>query len=362
MISSANKNLSSPWDDEDIRKTKPVNKNDLFNEHKQNFNNFLNRNLNGDFNNIIKIIISVVVVMWLLSGVYIIQEGESALVLRFGKYVRTSYTGLNYHLPTPIEEVLIESTGKIRKVEIGFRSSAQKNFIHNNIIKSVANNPARIAEESLMLTGDENILDINFVVQWKISNLKDYAFNLSNPEEAVKSAAESSMREIIANTKLSVALTDGRSKIQHGAKDLLQNMLDAYNAGIEITALQMQKVDPPSEVTDAFRDVQTAKTDKERLINEAYAYRNDLLPRARGDAAAIVQDGMAYKTEIIEKAKGDVSRFNAIYVEYKKASDITKKRIYLETMENILQNANKMVIDSQNSGMVPYLSLPKMDK
>jgi membrane protease subunit HflK len=249
-------------------------------------------------------------------------------------------------------------------VEIGFRSgsvSPQRSFIQTNIVRNSNSNIA-ISEESLMLTGDENILDINFVVQWKVSNLKDFAFNVANPEETVKSAAESSMREVIANSKLAVALTDGRSKIQQEAKDLLQNMLNSYNAGIEITALQMQKVDPPSEVTDAFRDVQTAKTDKERLINEAYAFKNDLLPRARGDAAQLIQEGTAYKKEVTERALGDVSRFNAIYAEFRKAGDVTKKRIYFETMESILKNMDKMIIDNKNSGVVPYLPLPNLNK
>ncbi|MEK6734507.1 MAG: FtsH protease activity modulator HflK, partial [Pseudomonadota bacterium] len=280
-----------------------------------------------------------------------------ALVIRFGKYERTANTGLNYHLPSPIESIIKEKVATLRKEEIGFRSAKKD-------LSSADFNPSNnVMQESLMLTGDENIVDINFIVQWKISNLKDFVFNIYNTRETVRSVAESAMREVVSNTTIDNAIAEGRSSIEMEAKTLLQRILDSYNSGVEITTLKLLRADPPAEVIDAFRDVQTARTDKEREINRALAFHNEIIPKARGDAAQITSESEAYKREVVEKAKGDAGRFDLVYSEYKIAKDITKKRIYLETMEAILQGMDKIIIDSKkDSGVVPYLPLNQLGK
>lgn len=293
--------------------------------------------------------------VWLASGFYIIEEEEQAVVLRFGEFVRIANPGPNYHLPTPIEKIIKLKVTRIEREEIGYRGGQES----SNTARSGRNIP----EESLMLTGDENIVDINFVVQWKINNIKNYVFNIVGPRETVKSAAESSMREVIGKTPISDAQTQGRSLVEQSAKKLLQDILDSYAAGIEIVGLQMLKVDPPSEVVDAFRDVQTARADKEREINQAEAYQNDIIPRARGDAEQILQNAEAYKQEVIASSQGHASRFLAVYNEYKKAKDVTRQRIYLETMEDILKDMNKILVDSgKTQGVLPYLPLSELNK
>ena len=304
---------------------------------------------------LISLILVILLSIWFSSGVYVIDEGEKALVLRFGKYVRTSNTGLNYHLPSPIEYIVIEKVETLRKEEIGFRtigggaSSDSPNGAHN------------VPQESLMLTGDENIVDINFIVQWKIDNLKDYVFNIFNPRETVRNVAESAVREVIGSTPIDKAIKDGRLDVEQESKKIAQNILNSYNSGVEITTLKLLRADPPMEVIDAFRDVQTAKTDQEREINRADAFSNEVIPRARGEASRIILDSEAYKKEVVERAKGEAGRFELIYAQYKNAKDITKKRLYLEAMQDILQGMEKIIIDNKN-GVVPYLPLNQFDK
>ena len=377
ILSFLDRLFKSPWEDDEEKTSESKKSNtphyeELFRKGKLNFDKYIKDKKPGgfDFNlsyfTIAMAVFGAVVALWLLSGFYVVHEGEQALVTRFGKYVRTSSTGLNYHIPAPIESVMIENVDMVRRVEIGFRSSNGRGgsggFVGGAKLKDQKFNPDFLNKESLMLTGDENVLDINFVVQWRISNLKDFAFNVASPIETVKNASESAMREIISSTPLSVAQTEGRSKIQHDAKVLLQKILDSYNSGVEITVLQMLKVDPPQAVIDAFRDVQTAKADKEKAINQAYTYTNDILPRARGEAAKIIQDGEAYKKEVVAIAEGEVSRFNAIYAQYKNSKDLTKQRIYIQTMEQIYKDLSKVLIDNKNLGAVPYLALPELKK
>ena len=304
-------------------------------------------------------IFGIISLLWLASGFYIVQPDEQALVMRFGKFLRIADPGPNYHLPAPIEVHTIHKVTLIRREEIGFRSVSSdfynKSSYFSQANKSQDNNIKSIIEESMMLTGDENLAEINFIVQWKIKSLANYALNIIDPDKTVKIAAESSMREIIGNTKLTDAQTDGRAKVEIQAKDLLQNILDEYESGVEIVNLQMLKIDPPQEVIDAFRDVQTARSDKERIINQAYAYRNDILPKARGQASKITQEAEAYKATVIAQSIGNSERFNSIYQEYKIAKDVTKKRIYFETMEGIFQDINKIIIDNNN--VLTYLPL-----
>lgn len=363
-----NNRNKSPWDDEQQEKPKSntpqPNIEDLFRRSQSSFNDAFgkfkdsNHSGNGKF---LTIILGILFIVWLTTGFYVVDEGEQALMIRFGKYVRTANTGLNYHLPNPIEYIIKEKVETLRKDEIGFRSgnNGKDNYGDNANPTSVNN----VMQESLMLTGDENIVDINFIVQWKISNLKDYVFNIYNTRETVRSVAESAMREVIGNTGIDKAVTDGRSLIEQDAKSLTQTILDSYQSGVEITSLKLLKSDPPAEVIDAFRDVQTAKTDKESKINQAFAFHNEIIPRARGEAAKITLESEAYKKEIVERAKGEAGRFNLIYTQYKMAKDITKERLYLEAMEEILKGMDKIIIDNQkNSGVVPYLPLTQLDK
>jgi membrane protease subunit HflK len=299
--------------------------------------------------------IAVVIALWLASGFYRVLPDEAGVVLRFGAYNRMTQPGLNYHLPAPIETALTPSVTRQNRMEIGYRSS--------ETTSSRVGSSGQVPEEALMLTGDENIVDINFTVLWVVKDAKSYLFNIRNPEGTVKSAAESAMREIVGETKIAQALAEGRGKIETETQKLLQSILDSYGAGIEITLLQLQKVDPPNPVIESFRDVQRALADRERLRNEAESYRNDILPKARGAAAQIQQDAEAYRAEIVARSQGDADRFTAVYTAYKASEDVTAERLYLETMEEILKNSNKVIIDKSAmgpSGVLPYLPLPSL--
>lgn len=332
----------------------------FFNEGKKRFNHFFKNNQGNNFFKTFSSFFIVLILIWLVSGFYTIMEGEKAAVLRLGEFVRVASTGLNYHLPYPIESIFKQKVDRIEKEEVGFRSTGiiENNFIVNNKIQQ-----RNISEESLMLTGDENIVDINFVVQWKISDIKNFLFNLVRPKDTVKSAAESAMREVIANTAIASALAEGKSDIERKTSDLLQSILDSYNSGVEIVSVQMLKADPPVEVIDAFRDVQTARADKEREINQAQAYQNDIIPRALGDAERKIQEAEAYKQEVIARSEGETSRFLAVYEQYKNAKEVTKQRIYVETMETLLKGMNKMILDPKISqSVLPYLPLSSLKK
>jgi membrane protease subunit HflK len=261
--------------------------------------------------------------------------------------------GLNYHLPYPIESVMTPKVTRVNRVDVGFRSSGD----------SARGSVSDIKDESAMLTGDENIVDINYSVFWVIKDASKYLFNIQQPIVTIKAVAETAMREIIARKKIQVVLTQGRAEIENEAQKIMQQILDSYNAGIEITQVQAQKSDPPAQVIDSFRDVQAAKADKERQQNEAQAYANDVIPRARGEAAKIIQEAEGYKKEVVAQAEGEASRFIAIYNEYAKAKTVTQERMYLETMEKVLSGVNKIIIDKQSgSGVVPYLPLPELKK
>ncbi|MFZ9350109.1 MAG: FtsH protease activity modulator HflK, partial [Candidatus Fonsibacter ubiquis] len=278
---------------------------------------------------------------------------EQGVVLRFGKYTSMTQPGLNYHLPYPIESVMTPKVTRVNRVDVGFRSSGD----------SARGSVSDIKDESAMLTGDENIVDINYSVFWTIKDASKYLFNIQEPIGTIKAVAETAMREIIARKKIQVVLTQGRAEIENEAQKIMQQILDSYNAGIEITQVQAQKSDPPAQVIDSFRDVQAAKADKERQQNEAQAYANDVIPRARGEAAKIIQEAEGYKREVVAQAEGEASRFIAIYNEYAKAKTVTQERMYLETMEKVLSGVNKIIIDKQSgSGVVPYLPLPELKK
>jgi membrane protease subunit HflK len=297
----------------------------------------------------------IVLAIWLASGFYRVQPDEQGVVLRFGEWIKTTQPGLNWHLPSPIETVFTPKVTRVNRVEVGFMGPSEVGR---------SGSTRDVPTESLMLTGDENIVDINFVLLWQIKDAGQYLFNVRDPEPTVKAVAESVMREIIGKTPIVEATTEGRGAIELAAREQTQATLDDYGAGILVNQVQLQKVDPPSEVIDAFRDVQRAQADRERSQNEAEAFANDILPRARGDAERLLQEAQAYRQEVVARADGDAQRFVSVYNEYVKAQDVTIKRIYLETMEDVLRNMNKVVIDSSatGAGVVPYLPLPELER
>ena len=302
----------------------------------------------------IGLILIVLVFVWLASGLYRVLPDEQGVVLRFGKFVKTTQPGLNYHIPFPVETVETPKVTKVNRMDIGFRSERESGF-------SSGGGVADVPQESLMLTGDENIVNIDFSVFWVIKDAGKFLFEIQDPEGTVKAAAETAMREVIAKSDIQPILTEGRAKIEIETQEIIQSILDEYQSGIQVTQVQTQKADPPDQVIDAFRDVQAAKADKERSQNEAEAYANDVIPRARGEAAKILQDAEAYKRQVVALAEGEASRFLAIYEEYRKARIVTQERMYLETMEKVLADINKIIIDKKSgSGVVPYLPLPEI--
>ena len=276
--------------------------------------------------------------IWTASGLYRVLPDEQGVVLRFGKFIKTTQPGLNYHIPFPVESVQTPKVTKGNRMDIGFRSERDSGF-------ATGGGVADVPEESLMLTGDENIVNIDFSVFWVIKDAGKFLFKIQDPQGTVKAAAETAMREVIAKSAIQPILTEGRASIEIETQEIIQSILDEYNSGIEITQVQTQKADPPDQVIDAFRDVQAARADMERSKNEAQAYANDVIPRARGEAQKILQAAEAYKKEVVAKAEGEASRFVAIYNEYAKAKEVTKKRMHLETMEKVLADIYKIIID-----------------
>ena len=294
------------------------------------------------------------VALWGFSGFFRVEPDELGVILRFGKYIREVQPGLNYHLPYPIETALTPQALRFNKLDIGMRTV--EDMRRGTTLRDVP-------EESLMLTGDENIVDVDFSVLWKVkpNGVGDYLFNIQSPEATVKAVAESAMRQVIGNSNIQPVLTGARQTIETAVQELMQKTLDGYGAGILVQQVQLQKVDPPAQVIDAFRDVQAARSDLERLQNEAQTYANRVVPEARGRAAKIIQDADAYRSQTVADAQGQTSRFLQVYDQYKKAPDITRQRMYLETMEKVLGSTDKTIIDTgpQNGpGVVPYLPLP----
>jgi membrane protease subunit HflK len=293
---------------------------------------------------------AIVVLLWLASGIYRVEPDEEGIVLLFGAYAGKTAPGLNYHWPWPIEEAMTPTVTRVNRIEIGYRAGAPGR----------GGSVTDVPEESLMLTGDENIVDVNFSVFWLVKDAPYYLFNIRDPEMTVKAAAESSMREVIGHTQIASALAEGRAKIENDTQKLLQDILDAYGSGVQITQVQLQKVDPPGPVIDSFRDVQSAKIDQQTLINQAQAYANSVVPQAHGDAARAVQEAQAYKAQVVLQAQGDAARFNSVYQSYKASQDVTARRLYIETLESVLKNTKKILIDkgASQSGVIPYLPLP----
>jgi membrane protease subunit HflK len=299
------------------------------------------------------------VVLWCLSGFFRVEPDEVGVIMRFGREVREVQPGLNYHLPYPVETVLTPKALQVRKIDVGMR--IVDDLRRGTTVRDVP-------EESLMLTGDENIVDVDFSVLWRIkpNGVGEYLFNIQNPEGTVKAVAESAMREVIGHSDIQPILTGARQTIEVAVQELMQKVLDQYSAGVQVQQVQMQKVDPPQQVIDAFRDVQAARADLERAQNEAQTYANRVVPEARGRAAQILQGAEAYKSQTVAEAVGQTSRFMKIYDEYKKAPEVTRRRMYLETMERILGGTDKIILDSGpgggGSGVVPYLPLNELTR
>jgi len=282
-------------------------------------------------------ILGIALILWLLSGVFVVGPDEVGVVQTFGRYSRVSQSGLNFHFPYPIETVHTPKVMEVKRVEIGFRT--------------VGNNQFRtIEKESLMLTGDENIVDAELIVQYKIKDAVNYLFNFVEPVLTVREAAEASLRTVVGKHKIDEALTSGKYQIQEETKELLQSILDKYETGILVVAVQLQDVSPPKQVVAAFKDVASAKEDKNRMINQAEGYRNDVIPKARGEAQAMIREAEGFKEARVKRSEGDVAKFKAMLTEYKKAKDVTRKRMYLETMEEILPNIGKYVVPGGDGG------------
>ena len=303
-----------------------------------------------------------VVGIWLATGFYRVQPDEQGVVLRFGAFNRTALPGLNYHIPWPVEAALTPSVTRINRVEVGFTPTADRQLLRMTSRGEVADSGPRealqsVPAESLMLTGDENIIDIDFAVFWKVRDAGDYLFNTRHPDETVKQVAESVMREVIGRTPIQPALTEARARIETDVKAGMQAILDQYKSGVEITQVQLQKVDPPADVIESFRDVQRANTDAETARNQAESYRNDILPRARGDSAAITAQAEGAKQSSIVEATGQGQRFASVYAAYQAAKDVTLRRLYIETMQAIVSHTPTTVLDPGARGPLPLLNL-----
>lgn len=319
-------------------------------------------NLKNNFKFPFKAVLAVLVALWLASGFYQVSPSEQGVVLRFGKYVDTTDAGLHYHLPYPIEEVLKVNVTQERSINLGVTETQDTHARYLNVNNaSVALNPFT---ESHMLTGDENIVDINLTVVWKIKDAKDYLFHVRSPDVTVRVAAQSVLREIVGQSEMQPIITGDRGEVEDETQAELQKVLDDFGAGIQIVRVKLQKADPPKQVVDAFNEVQRAKADMERFKNEAEAYRNEVLPKAKGEAVKRLKEAEAYKEAVVNKAKGEAERFNLIYEAYQQGKLVTAKRMYLETMENVLSSTQTVVLDPSAKGgnVLPLLQLQKGGK
>ena len=340
--------IPNPWDDNDNNKKNPWDDNDKP-ARKPKVVNFAKIERPQDFDFKWQWGVLIVLAIWLASGFYQVEPNEQGVVMRFGAYVDTTDSGLRYHLPYPIENVVKVNVSQERSITLG--------------VAEMSNNNGSFTE-SHMLTGDENIVDINLTVVWRIADAKDYLFSLQNPDQTVQVAAQSVLREIVGQSQMEAIITGDRGKVEDDTKAELQLLLNEFNSGIQIVRVKLQKADPPKQVVDAFNEVQRAKADMERFKNEAEAYSNEILPKAKGEAVQLLQNAQAYKESVVNKAQGEAARFVSVYNAYKMGKEVTIKRLYLETMENVLSNSDSVILDpSQNGGnVVPYLPLDKLTR
>jgi membrane protease subunit HflK len=291
-------------------------------------------------------------VIWMLTGFYRVDTDQQGVQLLFGKYVSSTGPGLHWNAPKPIGDVITPNVTNVRKIEIGSAGNANLRGRSSS------------TGESLMLTGDQNIADVEFAVLWRVSDAANFLFNIRDPETTVRAASQSAMREVIGQMSLEKINTEGRGQIATDAQALIQQILDDYKSGIVIQGVELDRADPPQAVIEAFNDVQSARQDKERKQNEAEAYRNKIVPTARGEAQKLIQEAEAYKERVIKDAEGEADRFNSVYESYIVNKDVTRERLYLETMQDVLKGSEKVIVDSDKagSGVVPYLPLPELQK
>ena len=308
---------------------------------------------------ILSTIIIVALLFWLATGFYRVEPDEQGIELLFGKWNQTTTEpGLHIFFPTPIGKVMTPKVENVRKINVGYRSASELGF------STGSNTERNVLEESLMLTGDQNIVDVHFTVLYKIKDAGKFLFKLRNPETTVKDMSESVMREVVGQRELEFLLTGGRQEVEQVVRNNLQDILDEYESGILIQSIQLQSVNPPALVIDAFDEVQRARQDKERLVNEANSYLNKIVPNARGDAAKLIQEATAYKEQVIKQAEGVAQNFIDVYNSYKDTKYVTRQRIYLETLTEVLEGPNKIILDStgEGQGVVPYLPLNELNK
>lgn len=340
----------NPWGN---RGTDPIEElkkllNSLFNKNKGSGGDDNESNNGGSSSNLpIKSIVTSVIVivslLWLGSGLYKIEDAERGIVTRFGDFVKETGAGLNWHIPYPIENVEIVNVSLVRTIQIGFRA-----------------NRGKVLGESLMLTQDENIIDVQLEVQYQISNAPDFLFNVRQPVETLQQVVESVLREVVGQSRMDFVLTEGRSEVAEKVKTLAQDTLDQFATGITITNVNMQNAQAPEQVQAAFDDAVKAREDKERIINEAQAYSNQVLPQARGEAARMIQEAIAYKEKVVAEAKGQTERFDKLYQEYVKAPAVTRERLYLDSIETVLEKSNKVILDSESNNSLMYLPIDKL--
>ncbi len=288
------------------------------------------------------------IIIWGLSGFYIVDEGTHGVETRFGKYVATTQSGLNWHLPTPIERVDVVDVKQQRYIEVGYRSGGTEQALGS------------VPKEALMLTKDENIVDVRLAVQYQVKDAKDFIFNIVNPAATLKQVTESAQRGVIGSSKMDFVLTEGRSEIVAQIKKEIQDVMDSYKSGIQVTSVNLQDAQPPEQVQNSFEDAIKAREDEQRLINEAEAYSNDVVPKARGAAARKIQEAEGYKEQVIAQAEGESTRFSKLLAEYAKAPDVTRKRLYIESMEAVLADTNTVMVDVKGGNNMLYLPLDKM--
>jgi modulator of FtsH protease HflK len=290
------------------------------------------------------LLLALIVVVWIASGFYIVNEGQRGVVLRFGKFVETTMPGPRWHLPYPVESAEVVNVAQVRTVEVGYR----------NTVKS------KVIKESLMLTDDENIIDVQFAVQYILKSPSDFLFNTRSPEDSVLQAAESAIREIVGRNSMDFVIFEGRAEVAARAQKLMQGILDRYGSGISISKVTMQNAQPPEQVQAAFDDAVKASQDRERQKNEGEAYANDVIPKARGQAARLLQEAEGYRARVIEQSQGDASRFRQVVAEYAKAPQVTRDRLYIDAMQQIMTNTSKILIDQKSGGNLLYLPLDKL--
>lgn len=330
----------------------PPDLDEMLRKAQANFRSIMPGNMKGGF--IFMLAALVVVVLWLSSGLYVVNPGEHAVIQRFGKWSSTkTEPGLGYHFPAPIDRSTIINVEQIRNMNIGFSEI---------VTRGGASSQRDVPEESLMLTSDRNIVDLDLVIQWNIKSAENYYFEIREQENTIKKVAESAIREVVGQTDMFPIITRDRDTVANRAKTIIQEILDGYNSGVNITQVLIERAEVHPDVQDAFQDVQSAKQDAEDVQNQAEAYREGILPRARGTAIQMLQEAEAYKQSTVAKAKGDADRFTQVYQAYLSGKDVTKERIYIETMENVLRNANKIILDEGGNGVVPYLPLNEMQK